>query len=175
MFCRSTFAFSVLIVALLGCWATAIPVHAAADAACKPVFDANARQKLMPTHVYLTMPEAGEQIYAGGVIYVLRKGIWKRSPMTPQQMLDQEQENIRTATSYSCRNLRDEMINGEAATLYATQGTNEGIKSAGQIWISKSRGVPLKLEEEIDTGGGDKRHVSARYDYANVQAPSGVK
>jgi hypothetical protein len=45
-----------------------------------------------------------------------------------------------------------------------------------QIWIAKSTGLPLK--EVIDSDAGDaltKSHSSLRFDYANIQAPPGVK
>ena len=94
--------------------------------------------------------------------------------MTPQDMLKQEEENIRDSKS-TCRHVRDEMVNGEAAALYMGHSENDGVKSDAQTWISKSRGLPLKTEEDIDTGDGDKRHMSIRYEYSNVRAPAGVQ
>jgi len=44
------------------------------------------------------------------------------------------------------------------------------VKSDGQIWISKSKGLPLKDEIDISSDGF-KNHHSTRYEYANVQAP----
>ena len=89
-------------------------------------------------------------------------------------MLKQEQENIQNAKT-SCRHVRDEVVNGEAAALYMAHAENEGVKSDAQTWVSKSRGLPLKTEEDIDTGDGDKRHMSIRYDYSNVRPPAGVQ
>ena len=40
-------------------------------------------------------------------------GKWIRSKTTPQDMLKQEQENIRDSKT-SCRHVRDELVNGEA-------------------------------------------------------------
>ena len=51
----------------------------------------------------------------------------------------------------------------------------EFLKPDAQTWISKSKGLPLKTEEDIDTGGGDKRHMSIRYEYSNVRPPAGVQ
>jgi hypothetical protein len=175
MFRKRNRLTSLLMASLLGCFALSMKVDAAADPACKPVFDANARQKSVPTHIYLTAPEVGEQIYAANAIYILRKGTWKRSPMTPQQMVQQEEENIRDATSYTCRHLSDESINGEAAALYAAESTNAGVTFKGQVWISRTRGLPLKMEGDTTADGGAGIHMSARYEYGNVQAPAGVK
>jgi hypothetical protein len=42
-----------------------------------------------------------------------------------------------------------------------------------QIWISKSRGLPLKQIYDIDVNGGArcKSHTEIRYEYTNVTAP----
>ena len=118
--------------------------------------------------------KTSEAIYANGAIYINYNGKWIRSKMTPQDMLKQEQENIRDA-KITCRHVRDEMVNGEAAALYMAHSDNDGVKSDAQTWISKSKGLPLKTEEDIDTGDGDKRHMSIRYEYGNVHPPAGVQ
>ena len=69
-------------------------------------------------------------------------------------------------------NDRDESVNGEAAALYMAHSENDTVKSDAQTWISKSKGLPLRTEEDIDTGDGDKRHMSIRYEYGNIQAPA---
>jgi hypothetical protein len=83
----------------------------------------------------------------------------------------QEQEN-RQRSNFTCRYLRDESVNGERAGLYSTRAETADQKSDGQIWISKTRGLPLRLEMDIDTGGKTgKNHSSMRYEYGNVQPP----
>jgi hypothetical protein len=39
----------------------------------------------------------------------------------------------------------------------------------------KRTGLPLRSENDLDTGDADQQHLSIRYDYANVQPPTGVK
>ncbi len=95
--------------------------------------------------------------------------------MTLQQMVHQQQENIRNAKSFDCRYLRNEVVDGENAAVYSEDSVNDDIRSSGQIWISMSRGLPLKSEAQIDLGGSEKEHMTTRYDYSNVQAPAGVK
>lgn len=151
----------------------------AADAACKTLFDTRFKLFSVPSHSYTVEALPGgktrtsEAIFTNGAIYVFVNGKWVHSRMTPQDMLKQEEENIRDSKS-TCRHVRDEMVNGEAAALYTGHSENDGVKSDAQTWISKSRGLPLKTEEDIDTGDGDKRHMSIRYEYGNVQAPAGV-
>jgi len=168
------------LAALIAACCVSMPAVAAADAACEPVFDAATKIFAVPTHSYTAETSPGgksrnaEAIYANNAIYIFYNGKWIRSKATPQDMLKQEQENIQNAKT-SCRHVRDEVVNGEAAALYMASAENEGVKSDAQTWVSKSRGLPLKTEEDIDTGDGDKRHMSIRYDYSNVRPPAGVQ
>lgn len=43
------------------------------------------------------------------------------------------------------------------------------------IGVAKGSGLILRTEEDLDTGGGGKHHISIRYEYANVRAPAGVR
>ena len=65
-------------------------------------------------------------------------------------------------------------MRGEAVALYMAHNKNEGVKSDAQTWISKSKRLPLRTEEDLDTGEGDKQHMSIRYEYGNIQPPAGV-
>jgi hypothetical protein len=165
------------LVVLMAACCVSTPGFAAADAACQPIFDAATKIFAVPTHSYTaeTLPGGksrnGETIYANNAIYILYNGKWIRGKATPQDMIKQEQENIQNAKT-SCRHVRDGLVNGEVAALYAAHAENDGVKSDAQTWISKSRGLPLKTEEDIDTGDGDKRHMSIRYDYSNVRPPA---
>lgn len=166
-------------LSLLGALFCSTPVLAA-DAACQPMFDSTLKLFSVPAHSYTieTLPGGksrnAEAIYSNGVIYVNMNGKWIRSKMTTQDMLKQEQENIRDSKT-TCRHVRDEVVNGEAAALYTAHSENDTVKSDAQTWFSKSKGLPLRTEEDIDTGDGDKRHISIRYEYSNVQVPAGVQ
>jgi hypothetical protein len=155
-------------------------VPLAAQGNCKPVFDALSKVTTTSTHIYVTMnavpnggdkPRTIETIYAAGAIYTRVRGKWTRSPVTPQQVAKQEQEN-RQHSNFTCWYVRDELVNGETAGLYRTHAETADQKSDGQIWISKTRGLPLRQEMDIDTGGkAGKNHNSMRYVYGNVQPP----
>jgi hypothetical protein len=155
----------------------------AVDPGCQPVIDANTKMLKTPTHITTTTtaayaggkPRNTESIYAKDAIYVSAGGKWSRSKMTPQDMLKMEQEN-RQNKKGTCRYVRDESVNGEAAALYVETSDTEDAKTYAQTWISKSRGVPLRTEIDIDVGGSmGKSHMSMRYDYTNVQPPAGVQ
>ena len=159
----------------------------AAQSSCQPVLDAMSKVFLTPTHIYRTMtPEGGsktraedtiysETIYVGGSAYSKGTGSWRRGQVPVEQVKKMEEENIKSS-KYTCRYLRDEPVNAEPAAVYSTHSEREdfGIKSDGQIWISKSRGLPLRQELEI-IESGDKpevNHHSMRYEYTNVQPPA---
>jgi hypothetical protein len=171
---RFNFLLPTLAAALLA--VTLLPVSLfATDASCQPVFDAASKVLRTPAHVYTTTtvpggkPRIGELIYAEGAIYVKTDGKWSRSRMTTQQMLDQEKEN-RQNTKGTCRYLRDESVSGETAVVYEENSESDDAKTVAQAWISKSKGLPLRTEMDMET-----THISVRYDYANVHAPAGVQ
>ena len=151
------------------------------DSTCKYLADANARIYTIPAHLYQIDAGAGktrtsELIYLNDKTYLEIGGKWHVSPMSPAKMAEirkeTEDEEIKTMT---CRAVRDEAVNGEAATLYSAHQESPEGKRDSQIWISKSRGVPLKLEMDIDGGAHGKNHRNIRYEYANVQVPASVR
>lgn len=161
-----------------------LPAHAAVPAACNPVVDAMIKQVATPSHAYVTRTAASlpgkidttESIYAGGAIYVKVKGAWHRSGMSAADMQKQQEENRRDTTGMSCRYLRDEVVNGEAAAVYGSDIKDEGDSSSAMIWISKSKGVPLRIERDANAGGkAGKSHMAIRYEYGAIQPPAGVK
>jgi hypothetical protein len=153
----------------------------AAQDNCQPTYDAMSKAMSTPTHIYVTMtavpnkgdkPITTETIYAAGSVYVRVSGKWTRSPITPQQVLKRAEENRKNSKT-TCRHLRDESINGETAAVYSTHSETDDTKSDGQIWVSKSKGLPLRQEFDIDSGRPQgKHHHSVRYEYTNVQPPA---
>jgi hypothetical protein len=158
-------------IALMG--ARSLP----AQTNCQAVNDAMNKIYTTPTHLYNIMDgnRKSEFIYVGGIIYDNFRGKWARSRTTLQQVMKMEEENGRNSKT-TCRYLRDESVNGETAAVYSTHAERSDedlgqIKSDGQFWISKSKGLPLRHEEDIDAGGGAKNHHSTRYEYTNVKPP----
>jgi hypothetical protein len=172
---------SVAVALAIGLLAAPAARAAGVSAVCQPLVAAVEKQVAIPMHAYMTHTITGkvrtsEVIYSGKAIYVKTNGSWTRSPITPQDMQNQQAENIKRAKETTCTYLRDEPVNGEAAAVYSTHGASEYGKSDSTIWLSKSRGVPLRMEMDMDVGGaGGKSHMSMRYDYDKVTAPAGVK
>jgi len=152
----------------------------AAQDTCQPLYDAMLKVIDTPTHIYTTMgtaPNSGgkphtiEVIYAAGTVYTTVGGKWIRNKMTPQQVVKMERENRRNS-KMSCRYLKDESINGENSAVYTTHSETDGQKDDGQVWISKTNGLPVRQELDIDMQGlPNKQHYSMRYEYANVHPP----
>jgi hypothetical protein len=146
---------------------------AAQTPACKPVTDAMLKMATAPHHTASTSDrsEASQSIVVGNATYVQIKGVWRKSPMTPQDQLRQEQENIKTAKVYTCALLRSETVNGVVANAYKVHSESDGAVSDGTVWIAPSLGLPVKTEEDIAPSIGPKMHLSITWDYANIHAP----
>jgi hypothetical protein len=155
-----------------------------ADSACKLLGEANAKIYGIPTHMYQTetavytggKPRSNELIYFNNKTYILVGGKWSVSPMTPQKMAENQKEAQQNEAGMTCSVVRDEVVGGEATTLYSAHKQVPEVTTDTQIWISKSKGVPVKLEVDMNVGGtAGKSHRSIRYEYTNVQAPAGVQ
>jgi len=166
----SAFALSVPLVTI----ALSASSHAADS--CQPVFDAIAKLVTTPSHSYSTgvlsgKPSSTETIYVQGKTYMLVKGKWTLSPVTPNDVLLQEMENEKQGKS-TCEFVRNESVNGEAVAVYSMRRETEILKEDGQVWISKANGRALRKEVDVDYGGAvGKGHLSARYEYSNVRPP----
>jgi hypothetical protein len=155
----------------------------AQEAGCKTITDGMQKVLALPTHIYLTgtaeyqkgKTDNSEMIYSGSAIYLLLNGKWTRSRMSTTDMAKQEQENIQTQ-KMTCRFLRDETVGGELAAVYTAHTSSDDSKSESTIWVSKSKGLPLKVDTDMDVGGAaGKSHRSQRFEYSNVHPPAGVQ
>jgi len=72
----------------------------------------------------------------------------------------------------TCSVVREESVDGEPAVLCSTHQKMEDAKIDSQVWVSKSRGVPIKTESDSDVGGAaGKVHRTMQYEYTSVHAP----
>lgn len=158
---------------MAGAWMMPAAAHAqAATGPCKPVFDAMLKETTTPHHAVTTRNGAaeGETIATADATYVKVRGEWRTSPMTPQQLAAQQQENIRNVTAASCTALPDELIDGKAAVAYQAHYEQKDLgASDARIWIAKATGLPIRTDVSLQAG--EKTSVSTRFDYDNVKAP----
>ena len=157
-------------------WIT-VPARAS-DAGCQPVVGAMDKMATTPVHIYTTetaafrsKPTSIETINSGGAIFVKLHDKWIRSKMTTQGMLGQEKEN-RQNGSATCVRLPDEQVAGASAFVFRTHQKTEDSTVDTQTWISKTTGLFLRQDIDIDVGGSlGKSHRSSRYEYGNVRPP----
>ena len=179
---RANLCKPILVAALFSSAPLLVSPAARAQGNCKPVYDATDKLITVSSHGYQSETNPGkagaqitnsEVIRTGGAIYISTKGKWKKSSMSLADMNAQEQENRKTAKNVSCKHLRDESVNGESSAVYSMHSETDDAKADGQVWISKSKGLLLREDEDLDVGdAGGKTHISIRYQYSNVQAPS---
>ncbi len=177
----NTMASAATIAAVFAC-ALGTGAARAEDAACKTAADAGEKTMRTPNHHYMTQSggpygsqgRRSESVYTGDASYLLFDGKWRRSPLDLKAMLEQEQENRRNAKNEHCTYVRDEAVDGEAAGLFSTHYESDFAKVDALIWISKSTGLVLREELDMDAGGFGKTHTSMRIVYSGVQAPAGV-
>jgi hypothetical protein len=151
------------------------------DPACKPLSDALDKLITMPYHLFTTHTGAtgnknSETIYTADSVYVLMNGKWHPAPDTRKDMAEMKKEQEQKAKTSTCKYVRDEAVNGEAAALYSTHDETEVGKIDSEIWVSKSKDLIVRQDIDIDVGGAiGKSKTSSRFEYNNVQAPQIAK
>jgi hypothetical protein len=65
----------------------------------------------------------------------------------------------------SCKLLRDETLNGEAVSVYSNVMKSHLVTADGKVWISKTKGLVLQQEVEVDMGAGGKGKQTIVFDY----------
>ena len=153
------------------------------EADCKVAIDAVTRVLATPNHQYMTRSDPAdggktrqsEVINTGIAMYVEVGGKWRISPMSPQGMQDLMIESQKHAKSTSCHLLRDETLGGTGVSVYSMHNETDTGTSDTTLWISKSDGLPLKQEIDMDAGSSKgKSHSEVRFVYTDVKAPPGV-
>ena len=151
----------------------------AADPACSPLRDAMEKLFVTPYHAYVTetagylkgKTRESEIVSIGKNVYILANGKWRAVP----GMQDAREEMRKNAESdkATCRVMGTESVEGESAVHYSIHQKDETDTIDTQMWISKSRGLPVKQETDTDVGGAmGKSHRAMRYEYTNVKAPA---
>jgi hypothetical protein len=166
------FGFGLLAAIL--CWSA----PASSQDSCQPVYEAMTKLAATPSHSYASMTDlsggratAAEFIYMQNKAYMKVGSSWTNGPMTPKELFEKEMQNRKNSHA-KCQLVRSDSTEGQAATLYSLHGENEHAKEDAQVWVSKTTGLPLREEADIELSGSPgKRHVSNRYEYSNVRAP----
>jgi hypothetical protein len=146
----------------------------AAQSDCKVILDASSKVLNTPAHMNVTgtvgsLTTNSEMIYATGKIYMKIEGKWSIAGTTKEmEELSEKNRQSGKVSAATCRYLKDELVNGETATVYSM--SDEPLKVYSQVWISKLKGLPLRQEDDIGAGKS-KMHNSVHYDYGNIKPP----
>jgi hypothetical protein len=135
--------------------------------------DAMKKLETVPVHIFITSKMgaqniATEMIYASNSVYVKIGNEWKISGTIKDMEALSEEAKKKASANQTCRQLPDETVNGESAAVYSTHAESAKGDLDMEIWISKSKGLILKMETKTD---GGKNVIASRYDYANVKGP----
>lgn len=65
----------------------------------------------------------------------------------------------------SCKLLREENMNGEAAQVYSDEFKSKAGQAHGTVWISKKSGATLRQDVDVDMGATGKGHQSITFEY----------
>jgi len=166
---KSALAASLAVIVAVG------PRPALADA-CGTVMDAVLAQAKLSYAGAGDMIRSGqapmhtEVVVTGGKMYVLVMGKWQSMPFSAEETISTAKQKM-AATTHSCQQAGTEAVNSEAATIYTEHADMAGAAES-RMWISDSRGLPLKVEVKLP-GGAMTQTLEYRYD--NIQAPAGVK
>ena len=138
-----------------------------------------------PSHQYMTetagylkgTTRSSEIVTTRTDRYLLVNGSWHHSALGKEEVAQMIEANEANARQDECKFIRDEAVDGQSAALYTTKHSSDDDTSSTRIWISRQTGLPLKMEIDMDVGGGatGKSHTTLRVDYKNVAAPAGVK
>jgi hypothetical protein len=105
-------------------------------------------------------------IYAAGSMYIKANGKWT-SAGSIEDVVQSEQQSRHNANSKdTCRLLKEESVNGEAASVYNSHSETPQGTIDLQFWISKANGELLR--QDTNSNGA---LISSRYEYSGVKPP----
>jgi hypothetical protein len=124
-----------------------------------------------PTHVYTTTKISGQSfsseiIYAAGTMYIKTNGKWTSAGSIEDVEQSEQQSRHNANSKDTCRQLKDESVNGEVASVYNSHSETPQGAIDLQFWISKANGNLLRQ----DTSGNGVL-MSSRYEYSGVKPP----
>ena len=149
------------------------------DASCDAVVGTFARLAQTPNHQFTEQrgrSGAGrtESITTGTTRYIWTEGKWTSQPFSPAAEIMEEAARAKSEKS-TCRWIRDENIEGVAASLYSVQTKADYGSSDTKLWIAKVNGLPVREEIKLDLAKvPGKTRIEVRFVYAGVAPPPGA-
>ncbi len=180
----------VLACGLAAAWSVGNASRAGAlDSACQALMDAQIKAVKMPYRVHATIvpalsgsrspsgktpgvdkPTEEDIVFTGTALYIRIRGRdWKMVPETAEENVAEIRRKAQTSKA-TCRQIGEENVGGEAAVVYIEHDETESGTVDSKSWISRSRGLPLRMDVTTPRGT-----TTNRYEYGNVQPPPGVR
>ncbi len=91
-----------------------------------------------------------ESIYAAGSIYGKINGKWSVMESVKDMEQSKQENRQKSKDKVTCRYLKDEPVNGEMASVYSSHDETTKGKIDMDVWISKAKGLPLRMETDVD-------------------------
>jgi hypothetical protein len=109
-----------------------------------------------------------DHAYIKSITTSLRSHIVRKSTGAMSEGPHAGYAQIAGPASATCSYVRDEPVNGEAASVYRQDANKDDAGGARStlIWISKTSGLPLRQEQDADFGDGAKGHESLLFNWA---------
>jgi hypothetical protein len=162
--------------AVLACAVAALSLPGTSRAAdlsaqCRPIVAA--MEKSLQTNHGTTATHGTDTVHGvtvDGTTWLQVRGEWRKSPLSVQANIAMSRENLKEATSYTCRALPDSVVDGKPVANWATHTVVDAITADSHIAIARSTGLVVSVENRHagETGPAD---IVTHYDYANVKAP----
>jgi hypothetical protein len=152
-------------------------VFAAVDPICQALDDASKKQLTIPyrmsgtSNIGTGSATTIESVVVDGILYTLVNGQWVSMALPPVRPKVNDADGANKNLKQLCHHVRDEPFDGEDAAVYSIHSETPPGNFDQLMWISVSRGLPLRMDMDFTSKNGDKSHSSIRYDYNNVQKP----
>jgi hypothetical protein len=115
-----------------------------------------------------------ESINTGTMQYLRVQGKWSAKSFSPAAEIMAEAARAKSQKS-TCRLVREESVEGMAASLYSVQTKTAEGSSDAKLWIAKGSGLPVRQEIKLDLAKvPGKTHIEVRFVYAGVAPPAGA-
>jgi hypothetical protein len=99
-------------------------------------------------------------------MYVKTNGKWTSAGSIEDVEQSEQQSRHNANSKDTCRQLKDESVNGEVASVYNSHSETPQGAIDLQFWISKANGELLR--QDTNSNGA---LISSRYEYSGVKPP----
>ena len=130
-----------------------------------------------PDRYHIKNPQM-EMIIIGKETYMKVNGSWKKFPVDIGSQLPKMREMLSDEILKSVSGaeyLGDENVNGQSAMVYRYKGKGTGDVSSytSRVWVSRTSGLPQKIEAVYDGGPIKSMVTNYTYDNVDVEPPTG--